>query len=113
MKPSKIFELTLRLLWGKRAPRFSGYNVSAPRRNREMHKAFDEMMETVKTIKTDEQHRKMLMDELYYFEAQLDLQAKPSWELVYSQMRLNMRLLGYNQLSGGQTYRPSFKPNKN
>lgn len=112
MKPEKLLELSLRLIHGKRALGIVTRTRTPQGRRRTLNRAVADMRQTAADLDTVPQHKKMVMDELDYIAARIDAKPHPSWALVYGLLRLNMRLLGFNDLRGGQGLTPRYRKNE-
>lgn len=112
MKPEKLLELSLRLIHGKRAVGIEAQAKTPQGRARHLHEAMADMRRAAAGLDTTNQHKAMVVDELDYIAARIDAKPQPSWVLVYGLLRLNMRLLGFNDLRGGQGLTPHYRKNE-
>lgn len=104
MDTAMDFEITMRILFGKKADRIASCEANLTRRKAWLQKAIRKLTKTINDLDTTVRHKSMLMADAEAISSLLKGAKEPSWELVYRFFRLASRLLGYDFVHGARCH---------
>lgn len=102
------FEITMRILFGKKAYNIASAEANSGPRRKWLQKAIRELTRTINNLDTTPRHKQMLMTEAEAVSQLLKGVKEPSWALVYCFFRLTSRLLGYDFVCGARCHSPLY-----
>lgn len=102
------FELTMRLIFGKKAYHIAGAESDPVNRRQWLKKAIRRLLRHVDDLDTTVRHKQMLMSDIDELLAQLKSIKEPSWAIVYRLLRLCFRLFGYDYVRGAKCHTPVY-----
>lgn len=109
MDTGMYFEMTMRLLFGDRMAYHIADSEMAPGRRRAwLQRTVRKFIRFVDAIDTTPSHKQRMMTDLAAIETSLKGTQEPSWELVYSLLRLCMHFLGFESASGVTCHTPTY-----
>lgn len=108
MDTAMDFEITMRILFGKKAYHIASSEANPTHRREWLQKAIRKLTRTINDLDTTVRHKQMLMAESEAISQLLKRAKEPSWELVYRFFRLASRLLGYDFVRGARCHSPLY-----
>ena len=108
MDTAMEFELAMRMLFGDKAYHIAAQHGNSSARREWLTKALRHLERDVDTLDTTVRHKERLMAEMDILLVLLKQQKDPSWDLVYSSLRLVMRLLGYDYVPGARCHTATY-----
>lgn len=102
------FEMTFRLLFGGRAKYIEGQQVNPKSRAAWLRKSLDRIERELNNLDTTVRHKQMLLGELEAARDSAQAKSESGWPLVYSLLRLVIRLLGYDFVRGAKCHTATY-----
>ena len=102
------FELTLRLLLGRRASVAASASENPKRRSAWLRNAMLKIEHEVIALDTTDRHKQMMLAEIEASKDAITSGLLPSWSLVYRLLRLCARLLGFDFTRGAKCHTATF-----